>query len=111
MIQQGHDENYRMVRKLRYHIAIQKNRQTAAHRALLRKGARGIGKFIPFVGGFILLDWESNSESFADAFEDYARALVRDDDALILLNAAILAAECNNLAPGSGNVVLNFIRW
>ena len=21
------------------------------------------------------------------------------------------SAECNNLAPGSGNVVLNFIRW
>ena len=111
LIQQGHDENDQVVRNLRYNIAIQKNRQTAAHRALIRKGARGIGKFIPFVGGFILLDWESNSESFADAFEDYARSLVRNDDAFILLNAAILAAECNNLAPGSGNVVLNFIRW
>lgn len=80
-------------------------RLNAVQQALAR-----LGKILPVIGGiFVLSSSIQSAQAFNDAVEDYANDVRNEDD--VTGSAAIVAGECNNLAPGSGNLVLDYILF
>ncbi|MCS1410982.1 MAG: hypothetical protein M2R45_04177 [Verrucomicrobia subdivision 3 bacterium] len=91
-------------------ILLQGNRLTAVHTALYEN--RLVNRALPYFGtGAVLFAVWGNSgataERFEAAFRDYARDLERGEDTVG--SVAILAAVCNDLAPGAGNIVLDVL--
>ena len=76
--------------------------------SLARRFGRAVNCVVPFLGGILILaNAEEVAANFLSAMQDYARDIANGDDETG--SAAILAGECNNLAPGSGNIVLNYL--
>jgi hypothetical protein len=76
--------------------------------SLARRFGRAVNRVVPFLGGILILaNAEEVAANFLSAMQDYAHDIANGDDETG--SAAILAGECNNLAPGSGNIVLNYL--
>ncbi len=76
--------------------------------SLSRRFGRAVNRVLPFLGGIIILANADNiSANFLSAMNAYARDIARGEDETG--DAAILAGYCNDLAPGSGNIVLNYL--
>ena len=105
-LQEGASVNSRQIKSWLYSANLQRFRHDTVHKVLKARGI--IGKFINFLPvGFLVVAYESDAYvvAFEDAFRSYARDLERGEDTTG--SAAILAGVCNNLAPGSQNIVLN----
>ena len=80
----------------------------AAHSSLFRRFGRALNRVLPYFGGILILATASAiAQDFYDAAQDYARDIFNGDDETG--SAAILSGRCNDLAPGSGNIVLNYL--
>ena len=80
----------------------------AANTSLFRRFGRALNRILPFFGGILILANAANfAEQFTVALQDYARDIRNGDDETG--DAAIVSAYCNDLAPGSGNIVLNYL--
>jgi hypothetical protein len=89
-------------------IHTQFTRMQSVNSSLFRRFGRAINRVLPFLGGIIILaNADSIAADFLSAMQDYARDILRGDDETG--SAAILAGRCNDLAPGSGNIVLNYL--
>lgn len=96
------------VLQLRANIVTQAKRLTAATSSLARRFGRAIGRYLPLIGGIMIF---ANGSAIAGqwntAFQDYANDITNGDDTTG--SAAILAGLSNDLAPGAGNFVLNYL--
>jgi hypothetical protein len=73
---------------------------------LARRFGRAVGRHLPLIGGIMILSQASAiAEQWNTAFQDYATDIRNGDDTTG--SVAIIAALSNDLAPGSGNFVLN----
>jgi hypothetical protein len=91
---------------LRANLVKQLKRLTAATSSLSRRFGRAVGRYLPFIGGIMILSGASAiAEQWNTAFQDYATDIRNGDDTTG--SVAIIAALSNDLAPGSGNFVLN----
>jgi hypothetical protein len=89
-------------------IHTQYTRLAAVNRSLVQRFGRAINRFLPFAGGILIFaNADSIAADFLSAMQDYSRDILRGDDETG--SAAILAGRCNDLAPGSGNIVLNYL--
>jgi hypothetical protein len=89
-------------------VHTQFTRLQSINNSLFRRFGRALNRILPFAGGIIILaNAQSIAADFLDAMNDYARDILRGDDETG--SAAILAGRCNDLAPGSGNIVLNYL--
>lgn len=89
-------------------VHTQLTRMQGIASSLARRFGRAINRILPFAGGIIILaNAESIAADFLDAMDDYARDIANGDDETG--SAAILAGRCNDLAPGSGSIVLNYL--
>ena len=89
-------------------IHTQFTRLTSITDSLARRFGRAISRVVPFLGGILVLaNAEEVAENFYNAAQDYARDIANGDDETG--SAAILAGRCNDLAPGSGNIVLDHL--
>jgi hypothetical protein len=92
--------------ELRANLIKQCKRISAATSSLSRRFGRAVGRYFPFVGGIMILASASAiAEQWNTAFQDYANDIRNGDDTTG--SVAIIAALSNDLAPGSGNFVLN----
>lgn len=93
-------------RSLRANLVTQAKRLAAGTSSLARRFGRAVGRYLPFIGGIMILSSASAiAQDWQTAFEDYAADIRNGDDTTG--SAAIIAALSNDLAPGSGNFVLN----
>jgi hypothetical protein len=93
-------------RSLRANLVTQAKRLSAATSSLARRFGRAVGRYLPFIGGIMILSSASAiAQDWQMAFEDYAADVGNGDDTTG--STAILGALSNDLAPGSGNFVLN----
>jgi hypothetical protein len=89
-------------------IHTQFTRLTSITDSLARRFGRLVNRVVPFLGGILVLaNAEEVAENFYNAAQDYARDIANGDDETG--SAAILAGRCNDLAPGSGNIVLDHL--
>jgi len=89
-------------------IHTQYTRLAAVNRSLVQRFGRAVNRFLPFAGGILIFaNADSIAADFLSAMQDYSRDILRGDDETG--SAAILAGRCNDLAPGSGNIVLNYL--
>lgn len=92
--------------ELRANLIKQCKRISAATSSLSRRFGRAVGRYFPFVGGIMILASASAiAEQWNTAFQDYANDIRNGDGTTG--SVAIIAALSNDLAPGSGNFVLN----
>lgn len=83
-------------------------RMQSITKSLTSRFGRAANKVLPFLGGIIILaNADSISANFLSAMNAYARDIANGEDETG--SAAILAGYCNDLAPGSGNIVLNYL--
>jgi hypothetical protein len=89
-------------------IHTQYVRGGAANRSLWLRFGVSLNRVVPFVGGIVIL---ANAENYAQRFDDAARDYANDISSGFEESgsAAIMAALCNELAPGSQNIVLNYL--
>jgi len=93
-------------RSLRANLVTQAKRLTAATSSLARRFGRAVGRYLPAIGGIMILSSASAiAQDWQMAFEDYASDIRNGFDTTG--SAAIIAALSNDLAPGSQNFVLN----
>ena len=79
----------------------------SVNRSLFRRFGRVLNRSLPFFGGILILASASQTaQAFYDAAVDYAHDISNGDEESG--SAAIMAGTCNDLAPGSGNLVLSF---
>jgi len=89
-------------------VHTQFTRMQSVNSSLFRRFGRAINRVLPFIGGIIILaNADSIAADFLSAMQDYAHDILNGDDETG--SAAILAGHCNDLAPGSGNIVLNYL--
>lgn len=99
-------ERYMKIRLNQVHTQF--TRLQAVNSSLWRRFGRAVNRILPFLGGIIILaNADSIAADFLSAMQDYARDILNGDDETG--SAAILAGRCNDLAPGSGNIVLNYL--
>jgi len=83
-------------------------RMLAVTDSLVRRFGRAINRALPFVGGvFVFANAPAWAMAFNNATRDYATDFNLGND--VTGSAAIVSGYCNDLAPGSGNIVLNYI--
>jgi hypothetical protein len=83
-------------------------RLRTANDSLVRRFGRAANRFLPVVGGILIFaSGSSYAEQFVNAAQDYANDIQNGNDESG--SAAILSGLCNDLAPGSGNTVLNYL--
>jgi len=93
-------------RALRANLVTQAKRLSAATSSLVRRFARAVGRYLPIIGGIMILTSASAiAEQWNTAFQDYATDVRNGDDTTG--SVAVIAAHSNDLAPGSGNFVLD----
>jgi hypothetical protein len=91
---------------LRANLVKQLRRIGATTSSLARRFGRAVGRYLPFIGGIMILSSASaTAQQWNMAFQDYAADIQNGDDTTG--SAAIIAALSNDLAPGAGNIVLN----
>lgn len=74
----------------------------------VQKALARAGKILPLTGGILVLaDANAIGDEFADAFRDYMEDILQGNDETG--SAAVVAGNCQNLAPGSGNIVLSYL--
>jgi hypothetical protein len=89
-------------------IHTQWTREQAICRSLTSRIGRAAGKILPLLGGvFIIANSAANAQDFIDAAQAYTNDIIRGDDETG--DAAIFAGVCNNIAPGSSNIVLGYL--
>jgi hypothetical protein len=89
-------------------IHTQYARLQSVNNSLFRRFGRAINRFFPFVGGILFFaNADSIAADFLSAAQDYASDILNGDDETG--SAAILAGRCNDLAPGAGNIVLDYL--
>jgi hypothetical protein len=89
-------------------IHTQWTREQAICRSLKSRIGRTIGKILPLLGGvFIIANAAINAQDFIDAALAYSKDILNGDDETG--DAAIFAGVCNNIAPGSSNLVLGYL--
>lgn len=89
-------------------VHTQFTRLRAITSSLTRRFGRAVNRVLPFVGGILILaNANATAADFAAAMEDYARDISNGDEESG--SAAIVSGVCNELAPGSGNIVLNYL--
>jgi len=99
-------EQYMKIRVNQIHTQF--TRLQAVSDSLFRRFGRAVNRILPFLGGIIVLaNAEATAADFLSASRDYARDIALGDDETG--SAAILSGRCNDLAPGSGNIVLNHL--
>jgi hypothetical protein len=80
----------------------------AVNSSLFRRFGRALNRSLPYFGGILILaNASAIAENFYNAVQDYALDIRNGDDETG--SAAIVAGQCNDLAPGSGNIVLNYL--
>jgi hypothetical protein len=93
-------------RSLRANLVTQAKRLAAATSSLARRFARAVGRYLPLIGGIMILAAASAiAQEWQMGSQDYATDISNGDDTTG--SVAIIAALSNDLAPGSGNFVLN----
>lgn len=76
--------------------------------SLTRRIGRAANKAFPALGGVLIIaSAAANAQDFIDAAQAYSNDILRGDDETG--DAAIFAGVCNNIAPGSGNLVLGYL--
>lgn len=89
-------------------IHTQWTREQAICRSLKSRIGRTIGKVLPLLGGvFIIANTAANAQDFIDAALAYSNDILHGDDETG--DAALFAGVCNNIAPGSSNLVLGYL--
>jgi hypothetical protein len=89
-------------------IHTQWTREQAICRSLKSRIGRTIGKILPLLGGvFIIANAADNAQDFIDTALAYTHDIITGDDETG--DAAIFAGVCNNIAPGSSNIVLGYL--
>jgi hypothetical protein len=89
-------------------IHTQWTREQAICRSLKSRIGRTIGKVLPLLGGvFIIANAAVNAQDFIDAALAYSNDILTGNDETG--DAAIFAGVCNNIAPGSSNLVLGYL--
>ena len=89
-------------------IHTQWTREQAICRSLKSRIGRTIGKILPLLGGvFIIANSAANAQDFIDAALAYSNDILTGNDETG--DAAIFAGVCNNIAPGSSNIVLGYL--
>lgn len=89
-------------------IHTQFTRLKAATGSLVRRFGRAANRSLPVIGGILIFaSGPVYAEQFATAAQDYAHDVINGDP--VEGSAAILAGHCNELAPGAGNIVLNYL--
>lgn len=80
----------------------------AANDSLWRRFGRALNRSLPYFGAILILANAPNSAGqFHSGLQSYASDIRNGDDETG--SAAILSGYCNDLAPGSGNIVLNYL--
>lgn len=80
----------------------------SVNRSLVRRFGRALNRSLPFFGGILILaNASQTAQAFYNAAVDYAHDIKNGDEESG--SAAIMAGTCNDLAPGSGNLVLSFL--
>jgi len=99
-------ERYMKIRLNQIHTQF--TRLTAVGKSLARRFGRAVNRILPFLGGIIILaNADTIAADFLSAMQDYSYDIgIADDETG---SAAILSGRCNDLAPGSGNIVLNYL--
>jgi len=96
------------VRRRVQQLHTQFTRLQTIGKSLAQRFGRAINRILPFLGGILILaNAESIAADFLSAMNDYADDIGNFEDETG--SAAILSGECNNLAPGAGNIVLNYL--
>jgi len=96
------------VRTRMQQIHTQFVRLQAINKSLFQRFGRALNRILPFAGGILILaNAESVAQEFFEAAQAYATDIANGDDETG--SAAIMAGVCNNLAPGAGNIVLNYL--
>jgi len=96
------------VRRRVQQLHTQFTRLQTIGKSLAQRFGRALNRILPFAGGILILaNAESIAAAFFSAMEDYADDIGNFEDETG--SAAILSGECNNLAPGAGNIVLNYL--
>jgi hypothetical protein len=89
-------------------VHTQFTRGGAANSSLWRRFGRALNRSLPYFGAILIL---ANAPNFAEQFnvslQDYARDIRNGDDETG--SAAVTSGYCNDLSPGSGNIVLNYL--
>jgi len=99
-------EQYMKVRVNQIHTQF--TRLQVVNDSLFRRFGRAVNRILPFLGGILVLaNADTIAADFLSASRDYARDVAFGDDETG--SAAILSGRCNDLAPGSGNIVLNHL--
>lgn len=89
-------------------IHTQWTREQAICRSLHTRLGRALGKVLPLLGGvFIIANAANNAQDFINAAQAYSNDILRGDDETG--DAAIFAGVCNNIAPGSSDLVLGYL--
>jgi len=95
-------------RALAANLVTQRSRLAAATGSLFRRFGRAVNRFLPFLGGIMIIANSSQiTADFQDAMESYVHDIRNGDDTTG--SVAILAGHCNDLAPGSGNIVIEYL--
>ena len=77
-------------------------------KSLAQRFGRAINRILPFAGGILILaNAASIASDFLSAMNDYADDIAEFEDETG--SAAIVSGRCNDLAPGAGNIVLNYL--
>lgn len=89
-------------------IHTMSTRLTSVNSTLSTVFGRAFRYFLPFIGGvFVLANAEETAEQFLDAARDYALDIQQGNDESG--SAAIMSEVCNQMAPGSRLIVLNYL--
>jgi hypothetical protein len=89
-------------------IHTQWTREQAICRSLTSRIGRAAGQVLPLLGGiFIIANSAANAQDFINAALAYSNDILTGNDETG--DAAIFAGVCNNIAPGSSNIVLGYL--
>ncbi len=89
-------------------IHTQFTRLQSVNTSLFKRFGRALNRFLPFLGGILIIaNADAIAQEFLSSMQDYARDIFFGDDETG--DAAILAGRCNDLAAGSGNLVLSYL--
>ncbi|HVU27120.1 MAG TPA: hypothetical protein VHG71_05220 [Verrucomicrobiae bacterium] len=89
-------------------IHTQWTREQAICRSLHTRIGRTLGKVLPLLGGVLIIaNAADNAQDFINAALAYSNDILRGDDETG--DAAIFAGVCNNIAPGSSDLVLGYL--
>lgn len=99
-------EKYMKIRLNQIHTQFTRLQSVA--KSLASRFGRAVNRILPFAGGILILANASNiAQEFFEAAQAYATDIANGDEETG--SAAIMAGVCNNLAPGAGNIVLNYL--